>query len=525
METRLTRRRHQAGDLVNKIGPISGHVIKCIFNGTDTKLQARETRMLSTGVHVRVNVPAIIFATHFTADSERDHDWRGLKSQHTAFYSTEIQNIQVAVTNTSDRVQSTNTDPFSIYVYALPLKVVTISGLHVYRPSSEKKTRSSIPEADVIVQRVASHWSVRMTVTQLIWTSNRNDDTEQRHSSCFILDPHGIPFEDFDSVTDLVCSDEAVILTKVQALTSEKKLRIYLECPKEEDQLPTRLFCHLLLENKNPDIIMNRNPKPFLRPYGTNGFVIMAPRNIIVKPGKTSHVCLDMTFRCLGIDYIGLIVPKSLPNLSISSNFLRSSQHLFLEIQTTGETAVEIPKGEDIAALHFFESHIFLHKNDQFYTFTGQYDVECKLEYDHVWDDIQDAIHTSAVSAVTGPEDSGDESDDPFKSATTGEKPRHDSDEDNSDEEDTGASKNAVLTWPCWKAGTYTCHLPPLIARAYGPNLKKHDFYWSENPTYRIFFGLSGEWGPPISGKRRRPTAESSSLTVVPSTSKKRHRF
>ncbi|AEV80779.1 tegument protein pp65 [Aotine betaherpesvirus 1] len=545
METRQGRRRHEAGEYVQTIGPISGHILKAIFNGADTLIKPQEMKQLSTGIDVKVAVPAVIFASHFTPDSDRDHDRTGLTCQHTAFYSSEVKNLKVNVWNNSDRVQSTRKDPFSIYVYALPLSPVKINQLYLFAASASDKKKLScpVPEADTTIQKIGFQWSVRLVVSKLVWTRGRNE-TSNFHTTCFVFDPLDIPIAQIDGGCDLVCSDDSCVITKLQ-LTRENKVKVYVESSKTEDP-PSRLFCHILLQKYDADIVMNRNPKPGMRQHGMNGLAILAPNKIIVKPGKVSHVCLDATFRCPGDkNYIGLIVPKCLPGLGISSNFLHPGQHVFLELRVLGDGPVEIETGEELGNLHFVESSMIMHKSPGFYSFVDQYHVEAKLEYDHVWDQARESSGVEgsgpshrggpmaaglAAAYAAGPADDSDQdsSDDDYR-AMKGECPRADTDDDSSDDDDERQPcQNAVLAWPCWKAGILTAHLPPIVAQATGPRLKPHRFFWSENQTYRIFFQLIGEWSTVLQAKRRRQTAGSepsaSSLTVVPSV-KKRHRF
>lgn len=303
---------------------------------------------------------------------------------------------------------------------------------------------------------------------------------------------------------------------------------------------------------------MTRNPQPFMRPHERNGFTVLCPKNMIIKPGKISHIMLDVAFT--SHEHFGLLCPKSIPGLSISGNLLMNGQQIFLEVQAIRET-VELRQYDPVAALFFFDIDLLLQRGPQYSehpTFTSQYRIQGKLEYRHTWDRHDEGAAQGDDDVWTSGSDSDEElvtterktprvtGGGAMASASTsaGRKRKSASsatactagvmtrgrlkaestvapEEDTDEDSDNEIHNPAVFTWPPWQAGILARNLVPMVATVQGQNLKYQEFFWDANDIYRIFAELEGVWQPAAQPKRRRHRQDALPGPCIASTPKK----
>ncbi|AFR56237.1 tegument protein pp65 [Human betaherpesvirus 5] len=558
----MESRGRRCPEMISVLGPISGHVLKAVFSRGDTPVLPHETRLLQTGIHVRVSQPSLILVSQYTPDSTPCH--RGdnqLQVQHTYFTGSEVENVSVNVHNPTGRSICPSQEPMSIYVYALPLKMLNIPSINVHHyPSAAERKHRHLPVADAVIHASGKQmWQARLTVSGLAWTRQQNQwkEPDVYYTSAFVFPTKDVALRHVVCAHELVCSMENTRATKMQVI-GDQYVKVYLEsfC---EDVPSGKLFMHVTLgSDVEEDLTMTRNPQPFMRPHERNGFTVLCPKNMIIKPGKISHIMLDVAFT--SHEHFGLLCPKSIPGLSISGNLLMNGQQIFLEVQAIRET-VELRQYDPVAALFFFDIDLLLQRGPQYSehpTFTSQYCIKGKLEYRHTWDRHDEG-------AAQGDDDvwtSGSDSDEELvtterktprvtgggamagTSTSAGRKRKSASsatactagvmtrgrlkaestvapEEDTDEDSDNEIHNPAVFTWPPWQAGILARNLVPMVATVQGQNLKYQEFFWDANDIYRIFAELEGVWQPAAQPKRRRHRQEALPGPCIASTPKK----
>nr|ABQ23593.1 pp65/IE1 fusion protein [synthetic construct] len=558
----MESRGRRCPEMISVLGPISGHVLKAVFSRGDTPVLPHETRLLQTGIHVRVSQPSLILVSQYTPDSTPCH--RGdnqLQVQHTYFTGSEVENVSVNVHNPTGRSICPSQEPMSIYVYALPLKMLNIPSINVHHyPSAAERKHRHLPVADAVIHASGKQmWQARLTVSGLAWTRQQNQwkEPDVYYTSAFVFPTKDVALRHVVCAHELVCSMENTRATKMQVI-GDQYVKVYLEsfC---EDVPSGKLFMHVTLgSDVEEDLTMTRNPQPFMRPHERNGFTVLCPKNMIIKPGKISHIMLDVAFT--SHEHFGLLCPKSIPGLSISGNLLMNGQQIFLEVQAIRET-VELRQYDPVAALFFFDIDLLLQRGPQYSehpTFTSQYRIQGKLEYRHTWDRHDEG-------AAQGDDDvwtSGSDSDEELvtterktprvtgggamagASTSAGRKRKSASsatactsgvmtrgrlkaestvapEEDTDEDSDNEIHNPAVFTWPPWQAGILARNLVPMVATVQGQNLKYQEFFWDANDIYRIFAELEGVWQPAAQPKRRRHRQDALPGPCIASTPKK----
>ncbi|AAM00722.1 tegument protein pp65 [Panine betaherpesvirus 2] len=552
----MESRGRRQPEMINVLGPISGHVLKAVFSRGETPLQPHETKSLQTGIDVKVSQHSLILISQYTPESTPCH--RGdnhLMVQHTYHTGEEVQNVTVNVHNPTGRAICPSQEPMSLYVYAMPLKMVNVPDINVHHyPTTAERKYRHLPVADTIIHQSGKQvWQARLTVSNLSWARQQNQwkEPDVYYTTSFIFNTKDVALRQVVSASQLVCSLENTRVVKMQVV-AEHYMKVYLESF-HEDVPACKLFLHLSLgSDEEEDLTMTRNPQPFMRKHQRNGFTIMAPKSLVIKPGKTAHVMLDVAFT--SHEHFGLICPKVIPGLSISSNLLMSGQHIFLELRALRET-VEIRQYDALAALFFFDRDMLMLRGPQYSehpTFTDQFRVCGKLEYQHTWDRRSgDEVGAAEEVWSSGSDSDEDELADrkpprplplagaaaagsrkrkqPPPTTCTGVMtrgrlkaessmaPEEDTDEDS----DIDSSNPAVFTWPQWQAGIQARHLVPLVATVQGHNLKYQEFFWDADDVYRIFHDLEGVWVPCPLPKRRRYRQEPAAAPCIASTPKK----
>ncbi|QQL09890.1 Ba112 [Baboon cytomegalovirus] len=491
---------------------ISGNVVKAVFNKSTVTIQPHQSYTLRTGIKVEVNEPAIILATQFTPESQPCQRYdTDIQVKHAALEARSIENVTVQVHNPTDRPLSPATGPLSLYVYAIPLEPVSIPQLVLQRGENRKHR---LPVADAVIQQIDASWHSRLTVSRLIWTRNQSRYRSHGvfHTTSFVFNPQNMPLDAVNMASELVCSLPDTHVTNVQKI-NKQEIKVYLECLQEEAP-DTKAFVHLSWTQGRYDITPSRNPKPFLVPHDRNGFAILCPQTLHLKPGKMSHIMLDVYFE--SDDYVGLICPKSIPGISFTCNPLMNTQPVFLEVRAEHES-IYLEKFELIGWLHFIKRKSLLVKNPtaaECPGFIDQHRIMAKLEYDDIYseradEESSDSSSSESEAEYSRPGRSGRRRPPPKRrtpSTVRGGK-RKASDDLSDDEE---ARDNLMLCWPNWQCGVKVQSLTPLIATVSSEFFPKKEFFWGQDDEYRTFHSMEGEWRPYQSQRRRRHTRSES---------------
>ncbi|APT39996.1 Rh112 [macacine betaherpesvirus 3] len=524
----MASRPHRFPDLVTDLGPTSGHLVKLIFNANKEHLNPHTTYIADTHLNVRVNQPSVILATQFTPESQPCQRYdTNLQIKHTAFEPRSLEPLVVHVHNPTDRPIPTTAEPLSMYVYALPLDPVTPPEL-ILRQGESHKRRTTV--ADAVVQQIDDKkWHTRLTASRLVWSRNQSRYTANSvyHTTSFIFNSQQMPLGSMNTASELVCSIPHTHVTNIRKI-SKDEVKVYLECL-QEDTPETKCFVHLAWENSNHDIVMNRNPKPYLRAHDRNGFTILCPQTLHLKPGKTSHLMFDVCFE--SDKYVAIICPRTIPGISMSCNPLLPLQNLFMEIKAVHES-LYIEQYEELGWLYFFDRKMILTKGTATEPaqarLVDQHRLMAKLEYHHVYGDQADDEsgssasdsdmevfrHPPSGSSARRPSQppASSSSRKPSSSAasstmTTRSKHRvtkaETSDESEEDDDDR---ETLVFSWPNWQCGIKSTSLVPIVASAHGDRLPYQDFPWGEGDDYRTFSGIEIDLQPYQTQRRRRHT-------------------
>ncbi|AEV80438.1 protein UL83B [Cercopithecine betaherpesvirus 5] len=506
---------------------ISGTVIKAIFSESPKLIPTNTTGILKSGIKVKVNQPSAVFVTQCTQESQpcKRYDI-DLQVKHTTFEVRDIDNVAVDVYNPTDQGILTSAGPLSFYIYAIPLDIVAIPQLFLH-PGENRKHR--IPVADTVVQEVEGGWHTRLTVSRLVWSRNqsRYRPNSMFHTTSFIFNAQNMPLDVTNTADELVCSLPDTHVTNVQKI-SKREVKVYMECTRE-DPPENKAFVHLSWKNGRSDVVMSRNPKPFLTPHDRNGFIISCPQNLHLKPGKTSHLMFDIHYE--STKYVAIICPKAIPGVSISCNPLLPTQTLFLEVRAT-QDSIHLDKWETLGWLYFIKRNLLLTKGPtgvEHFNFIDQYRLMAKLEYENIYseqadedcsdsscsDSDMECSYATMKRPPPPPSRSG------RQSSTKGKRfPKTERDDDHSDDEN---QDNMTLCWPNWQCAIKVKNLTPIVVSADSDNVPADQFFWGQKDFFRIFYATESEWQPcPTQRRRRHTRSEPGSAPYTASVKKHR---
>ncbi|AEQ32192.1 tegument phosphoprotein UL83 [Cynomolgus macaque cytomegalovirus strain Ottawa] len=510
-------------DYVSELGPIAGKVIQSVFDEAREPVKPHETKIVKTGLRVQVHRPSIIFLTQFARNLKPDprYEHNTLQIKHTTFEDQELKDVYLHVHNPTDKPITPADEPMSFFLYALPLRHLVLADLTLHPGGTYNP---ELPTYDAAVQAFAQGYHTRFNAYHLQWTQryNRWMPHGVHHTASFYVNTSPMPLWSINVANELVCSLRNTHVRKVQLVDKVKGLvRIFLESFQEETP-DDKVFVHLAWEQSNGVITMNRNPKPFLTPQQRNGYTILNPKRLHLKPREHANVMIDTYFE--SDKYIGFICPKSVPGCSISCNPIMPTQCIFIEIRSLHDS-VYIEAFQAIASLHFFDRSLFFtYKKTDHSIFKDQYRVTTSFEYHQgkgvpiVQDSSEDDDSSSSESedmdvfevASTTPHAGTSSSSSASKKREKLYKPLV---QRKRFTEDDGARKSSsdddnddffpTLFWGVWQFGVRASELTPMIASVCGDQLPHQEFSWEGDDDLRIFSGLSGSWHMYQTPKRR----------------------
>ncbi|QQL09714.1 Ba111 [Baboon cytomegalovirus] len=541
-------------ELVTEIGPISGKIFKNVLSEAHEPVNSEETKVVKTGIDVQVNQHSIIFVTQLTSKSQAEYYHEpNLQIKHTVFEEQEVKNLTLHVYNPTDKPIIPSEEPLSFYVYAVPLKPVIPPELTLYPSGSAKKHNPA--RARVSVEAFTGGWHTQIYVKDLLWTQRESHWLQNGtfFYTSFLAKTYPMPLHFMNTARELVCSLRDARVTKLQLVDKDKGLvKIYMESLQQEPP-KTTAFIHLAWEQGDASITMSRNPKPFLRPNERNGYTILSPKRLHLRPKKIAQVFIDMYFE--SDEYIGLICPRNIPGVSISCNPLMSAQPIYIEIRSMSRNA-DIKLFQPLASLYFIERKLLFRPKKADSIYTDQFRIQAKLEYYNFYDAHprdDDTSSSSSSSSASSSSESGKSSDSSSSSSSDSEceimevfpppepiastsaaiqrpklsaiirRKRFTKSHTATDSDDDDPDKQfPVIYWPIWKCGIRCIDLTPIVACVHGDQLPFQEFKWEAKDDWRRFYGLSGNWQSLHTPRRRRqqPAEEISITDDDPNTKK-----
>lgn len=335
---------------------ISTTVFRVKGNG-DTTLSPWETKVLSIDASVRgTGSEMVLFITSDSSDTSQSPFHAKTKALLLTDNST-WHTIDVQVVNTGNATVSM--PPPTLQLFALPLSSCSINPIHIFESSSSGGSQNAEPRPtrhEIVrntVTRTGTFWTVKTSVRRIRWAKVRNPNVQLGHTyQCeLVINVSQPALESTDALTLTMCSDRWCRVLKAEVrdppsnaatITME---HISAAGPPRDLVLQFSIFAH------RAQIVMARNPEPYMSIKPHNGLLVRSPRTLRLSRGSRQTLLIKNGYEAFH-EWVGVFVPRDMTGVNMSC--LVWTAHTPLSLTVTATERCTIDENQVIGDVFFF---------------------------------------------------------------------------------------------------------------------------------------------------------------------------